>query len=423
MTDIWFCLPTLLEAWFAILMGDFLRDFLAAGGVFLALWVWGRDRMRHRRIQAQFPGVIQMKREFAFSMSTVLVFSVVGLAIFIGIDAGVWRLYDDIGEHGWLYYGASMALIIVAHDAYFYWAHRLMHHRRLFRLFHRTHHRSRNPSPWAALAFDPAEALVQALFLPLFLALVPIHGSAVLVFLIHMIVRNALGHSGFEVMPRAIVAHPIFGWFTSVTHHDLHHSSPASNYGLYFTWWDRLMGTENPDYQDRYAQVMGREPVKKAGDRRVGGWFAAVVLAAGLVAATGAAAETPSVLGDWATAGYEARVEIERCGNSAALCATVVWLWNPVDERGGHRTDRQNPDPALRSRPLVGLVILDGLRPTAPGAWGGGRIYDPATGNQYGAALRLKAPGILEVEGCLAIFCRTQVWRRTEDVRPMVSRR
>ena len=70
----------------------------------------------------------------------------------------------------------------------------------------------------------------------------PAHESALFLFLTRMILRNAIGHSGFELLPRRWQRLPI----TSVTHHDLHHSTTRWNYGLYFTWWDRLMRTEHP---------------------------------------------------------------------------------------------------------------------------------------------------------------------------------
>jgi len=70
-----------------------------------------------------------------------------------------------------------------------------------------------------------------------------------------MIVRNVIGHSGFELFPRGIAAHRVFGILTTNTHHDLHHSAKAGNYGLYFTWWDRICGTENPDYRKTFARV------------------------------------------------------------------------------------------------------------------------------------------------------------------------
>ena len=75
-------------------------------------------------------------------------------------------------------------LIIVAHDAWFYWTHRALHHRRWFRAVHGRHHASLHPTPWAAYAFHPVEALVQAVFLPLFLLFVPMHEGAIAVFLV-----------------------------------------------------------------------------------------------------------------------------------------------------------------------------------------------------------------------------------------------
>jgi Delta7-sterol 5-desaturase len=91
--------------------------------------------------------------------------------------------------------------MILAHDSYFYWTHRLLHRPEPMRLLHRTHHLSRTPTPWAAYAFSPGEAVVQVAFAPLFAALVPLHPLILLIWSGHMIVRNVLGHAGFELMP------------------------------------------------------------------------------------------------------------------------------------------------------------------------------------------------------------------------------
>jgi sterol desaturase/sphingolipid hydroxylase (fatty acid hydroxylase superfamily) len=82
-----------------------------------------------------------------------------------------------------------------------------------------------------------------------------------------MIVRNVMGHAGVELMPRALADSRWFGWINATTHHDLHHQSFHYNYGLYFTWWDRLMGTEHPAYR---TQLRGdREAAAgKSGVRR-----------------------------------------------------------------------------------------------------------------------------------------------------------
>jgi sterol desaturase/sphingolipid hydroxylase (fatty acid hydroxylase superfamily) len=72
-------------------------------------------------------------------------------------------------------------------------------------------------------------------------------------------VRNTIGHSGYELMPAGRDGRPLFDWVTSVTHHDLHHAYSEYNFGLYFTWWDRWMGTEHPEYHARFARALRRE--------------------------------------------------------------------------------------------------------------------------------------------------------------------
>ncbi|MCW0199899.1 DUF2147 domain-containing protein [Sphingopyxis sp.] len=116
-----------------------------------------------------------------------------------------------------------------------------------------------------------------------------------------------------------------------------------------------------------------------------------------------------AITGLWSTGSQQGRVEIYRCGPS--LCGKIVdaapLRANP-DQRDG-----KNPDPALRSRRLKGLVVLQGFR-GGPHQWKGGPLYDPETGD--GAAtgsLTLRADDKLEVKGCkAAIFCRTKIWTR-----------
>jgi sterol desaturase/sphingolipid hydroxylase (fatty acid hydroxylase superfamily) len=78
-----------------------------------------------------------------------------------------------------------------------------------------------------------------------------------LIWSVHMIVRNVLGHCGHELMPRWMIRSGWFDWLTTTTHHDLHHQFGRCNYGLYFTWWDRWMGTEHPEYRARLASAAG----------------------------------------------------------------------------------------------------------------------------------------------------------------------
>ncbi|MDP3492302.1 MAG: sterol desaturase family protein [Hyphomonadaceae bacterium] len=156
---------------------------------------------------------------------------------------------------GWgaWWFAASLVLMTVAHDAYFYWTHRLIHDRRLFRRFHRRHHRSNDPSPFTAYSFDLSEAAANALFVPLWMIIVPTAWQVLGLFILHQIARNTIEHCGYEIMPARRNGRPLIDWITTPTHHDIHHAEAGWNYGLYFTWWDRLMGTEHPKYHARYA--------------------------------------------------------------------------------------------------------------------------------------------------------------------------
>jgi sterol desaturase/sphingolipid hydroxylase (fatty acid hydroxylase superfamily) len=234
---------------------DFTYYLLGAGLTFLLLWVVLRRRLAHRRIDPAYPEARHLRREVLFSLLSVGVYAVIGVGLTFAALAGWTQLYIDFDTYGWAYWLASLAALLVLHDAYFYWTHRLMHHRLLFKHFHRLHHRSHNPSPWAAYAFAPPEAFVQGMFLTVTAFVLPLHPLAILVFILHQIFRNALGHSGFEIYPAWWQRHPILKWINTTSHHHLHHSKGRGNYGLYFLWWDRLMGTEHADTAATFARA------------------------------------------------------------------------------------------------------------------------------------------------------------------------
>ncbi|HEX3345870.1 MAG TPA: sterol desaturase family protein, partial [Polyangiaceae bacterium] len=211
-----------------------------------------------RLIQREYAPATQLRRELTYSGGTAVVFSLVGTAIWYGTRAQVFRVYTSVAEHGWAWFVFTVALLVVGQDTYFYWTHRAMHHRLLFRHVHRAHHRSHNPSPLAAYAFSPAEALVHAAYVPLMLLVVPAHVVAVFLFLSFMILRNVLGHLGIELFPAGFVRSRFGRWSTTATHHGLHHRRVDSNYGLYFTFWDRLMGTTDPGYEAAFDEVVSR---------------------------------------------------------------------------------------------------------------------------------------------------------------------
>jgi sterol desaturase/sphingolipid hydroxylase (fatty acid hydroxylase superfamily) len=248
----------LVKVWAHSLAFDSGRYAVFAGGAFLVFWVWGRERFRSRLVQGAYAGGEAMRRELRYSALTILVFSIVGVSLAFGTKAGVFRIYTTVADHGWAYFAFSVVLLIVLHDTYFYWTHRAMHHRALYRWVHRVHHLSTNPSPWAAYSFAPVEAIVQAAYVPLIVAIVPVHQIALFLFLLFMIARNVMGHLAIELLPRGFVRNRWLGWSTTTTHHCMHHRRVRANYGLYFTWWDRAMGTLDASYEDTFEQVTTR---------------------------------------------------------------------------------------------------------------------------------------------------------------------
>jgi Delta7-sterol 5-desaturase len=250
-------LAILLEKGPIIFAVDFGRYMVAASLTALVVWGLGRTRLGSRKIQARTATAADKRREFLQSLQSILVYAVGSTFVIWGVDSGVLQRFQ--GSFGLLPDLALIAAMIIAHDAYFYWAHRFMHHPKLYKTFHRAHHRSVTPTPWATYSFAMPDAAVMFLFVPLWLFFVSTPGWVMFVWLNFQIIRNAMGHAGFEFFPRWWLASPLTRWVNTTTHHDLHHNGSFNhNYGLYFTWWDKMMGTEHPKYAERFAEVIGR---------------------------------------------------------------------------------------------------------------------------------------------------------------------
>jgi len=165
-------------------------------------------------------------------------------------------MYGRIDTYGFGWFVTSIGIMVLMHDSYFYWTHRLMHHRRLYRLFHRTHHLSISPTPWAAYAFSPAEAFVQAGIGPLIVFTIPTHPLAFSLFMLWQITFNVFGHCGYEIYPSWFMKTPLGLFLNSITHHAQHHEKFVGNYGLYFNVWDRVMGTNHAQYEATFNRIV-----------------------------------------------------------------------------------------------------------------------------------------------------------------------
>ena len=158
-----------------------------------------------------------------------------GTAMYAGLPQG-------LGGWGWVL--ASAFIYLFAQDTWFYFTHRVMHHRKLFKWTHEGHHRSVQPTPWASFSFDAIEAVSAAWLLPVMALFIPIHVGTALALLMIMTINAVFNHAGWEVYPDKWVK----GWWgrhiITASHHNLHHTKFKGNYGLYFRFWDKVCGTD-----------------------------------------------------------------------------------------------------------------------------------------------------------------------------------
>lgn len=244
--------------WVANLNMDIWRYGVFAVAAWLTLWVVLGHALRHRKVRVETPPPRQLVSEFIFSIRSIAVFSTIGVGMAVLDRLGLYPLSTMAGAWGPAWFVISLVLMVVGQDAYIYWTHRAMHRLRLFRSFHVRHHRSSNPSPFTAYSFDLGEAVVMAGFVALWPLIVPTPWGVIPMFMMHQIFRNTLLHAGYELMPARADGRPMFDWFTTTVHHDLHHGMARWNFAPWFTWWDRWRGTEHPEYLARFAATVRR---------------------------------------------------------------------------------------------------------------------------------------------------------------------
>jgi uncharacterized protein (DUF2147 family) len=251
--------------------------------------------------------------------------------------------------------------------------------------------------------------VIQAGIYVLVVFTLPMHPAALMVFLTYMIVRNVVGHLGFEVWPAGFARHRLTRWHLTPTHHDQHHRWGRGNYGFYFSFWDDWMRTSRSDYEEAYDTITAhpRAPLVLPAAARIGLCLALVAGAAGTVLANDASPE-----GRWTT-----------IDDKTGQVRSIVRVQIEDGELRGH-VEKILPGPgevedplctrcrgSLRNQRVVGLQILSGFHPDGD-RWTGGRILDPEKGKEYSSAVWLEEADQLRVRGYWGPFHRTQTWRR-----------
>lgn len=241
----------------------YLRYVIIAGFFYLLYYVINKDNWIHKKIQKKFPQNENILFEIKYSIINLALFAAMGFFVAYTKTLGWTKLYGEVSEYGWPYLIFSVVALILFHDTYFYWAHRFMHLKWVYPHVHLVHHKSTSPTPWASFSFHPIEGFLEAVGVLALVYIMPLHMYAVWSFLIFMTVFNVLGHLGYEIFPYGTTRSKKWGWHNTVTHHDMHHKHFNSNYGIYFNWWDKWMGTNHKDYHKVFDSVAGAKPARK----------------------------------------------------------------------------------------------------------------------------------------------------------------
>ncbi len=242
-------------AFFGIIL---LRYFLVAGGMYWCFYSSASQFfVTHTESptgRQQAPSWRSIQSDIQLSVFSAGVFALAAAFIMSAYEWEMTRLYSHANQYGLWYLGFSYGAVLVLQDAYFYFTHRLFHHPVFFAWLHQGHHRSRYPTPWTSFAFDPFEAIVQSLFLVGIVFIMPLHFITLIAVLTTMTVWSVLNHLGIDRLPWWFPHHWLGRWFIGPAHHSIHHLKYTVHYGLYFTFWDNLFGTEDPNYEKKFDE-------------------------------------------------------------------------------------------------------------------------------------------------------------------------
>ncbi|SHK77914.1 Sterol desaturase/sphingolipid hydroxylase, fatty acid hydroxylase superfamily [Chitinophaga jiangningensis] len=238
---------------------NLLRYFVIAGIMFYLFYKLLTHKVTKNKIQ---PTKFAQKKDFFreilhSSMSTFILAGMAILAFTPWVKPHTF-IYTNLNDYPIWWIPVSVGLALVIHDTYFYWMHRTLHHPKLFNLTHLLHHKSTNPSPWTAYSFHALEAVAEGGVVLVLVFVMPMHPLSLALFNIAALIINVYGHLGYEIMPKGFRKSFLFEILNSSTYHNLHHAKFKGNYSLYFRIWDRVMGTEHPDYVKIYDAIQER---------------------------------------------------------------------------------------------------------------------------------------------------------------------
>jgi sterol desaturase/sphingolipid hydroxylase (fatty acid hydroxylase superfamily) len=237
---------------------------------------WYPDHQIDPETRASLVQRSRTDRPWAFVATHVVNATIFGVCLWAGTAlqrAGVGNLRPGMPEGiTWLLVPLEVLLVLLVFDTQFFWVHWLAHQSNwVYKHFHREHHLDHHPDTWSAAYQHPVDLFVTTAVPMAWAVVLPIHAWSWWLALLIANYINIAGHSGYEVtrkLPAVLTLNGLLsyldpmrrygsGLVQTVMHHDLHHQRFRVNYALYFTHWDRLMGTLAWDTDRRYRAASG----------------------------------------------------------------------------------------------------------------------------------------------------------------------
>jgi Delta7-sterol 5-desaturase len=253
---------------FTFVQGFFAQTmsyFVVVGLLYLLVWRLGANRLRGYRIQTkQRVDKNQIVSEIKNTLMVLLVSSPVTLIVSMMYASGSTKLTLDAASIGWPTIIGTLIAILLFNDAWFYCWHRLLHHPKLFRHVHSVHHKSVDVNPFSSYSFHWFEGFILGAWVLPVVIFVPIYLPILGVLQGIGLANNVMSHLGYELLPRWLLRVPLLRWMNTSTFHNMHHTSSKGNYGLMFRLWDRLLGTELPNYESTFRERASAAPRSEA---------------------------------------------------------------------------------------------------------------------------------------------------------------
>jgi len=215
---------------------------------------WLNSRNPQRRIQQSRSGDSRRAVEIRQSLASILVTST---SISIGLFAQYKGWAPTPWASDWWTAVPLFLLAMVLFDAWFYFAHRLLHTKAFFR-FHALHHRSIAPTVWSNDSIGLVDTAMCQGFYAVIVFFIPFPPAILLAHRAFDHVNGTFGHAGFEYFASPTARYP--SPMLCTTYHDQHHTEFRYNFANYFSLWDRLLGTISPTYDARVAAAQAAVP-------------------------------------------------------------------------------------------------------------------------------------------------------------------